>query len=197
MPHHNRCIRFFHDISIRDVRLARRRNDAARTAPRPRRAIMIYRASLLLTALSLPAHAQQPIIYPSKGQSAEQQQKDQGECMAWAQQTTGVNPAAVAQSLAADQPQSDTGFLQDERVQGAVVGAAGGAAIGAIAGGHAGKGAGIGALVGTLAGGAHREHKSEEAQARTRANQQQAQQSVATYNRAYGACLEGRGYTVR
>ena len=196
MPHDNRCIRFFRDISIRNVRLAGRRNDATRTAPRPR-AIMIYRASLLVAALSLPAHAQQPIIYPSKGQSAEQQQKDQGECMAWAQQTTGVNPAAVAQSLAADQPQSDTGFLQDERVQGAVVGAAGGAAIGAIAGGHAGKGAGIGALVGTLAGGAHREHKSDEAQARTRANQQQAQQSVATYNRAYGACLEGRGYTVR
>ena len=179
------------------VRLARRRKDASRTAPQPPRAIMIYRASPLIAALSLPAHAQQPIIYPSKGQSAEQQQKDQGECMAWAQQTTGVNPAAVAQGLAADQPQSDTGFFQDERVQGAVVGAAGGAAIGAIAGGHAGKGAGIGAIVGTLAGGAHREHKSDEAQARTRANQQQAQQSVATYNRAYGACLEGRGYTVR
>jgi len=34
-------------------------------------------------------------------------------------------------------------------------------------------------------------------QARTHANQQQAQQALATYNRAYGACLEGRGYTVR
>ena len=73
------------------------------------------------------------------------------------------------------------------------MGAAGGAAIGAIAGGHAGKGAGIGAIVGTLAGGAHREHKSDEAQARTRADQQQAQQSLAIYSRAYGACLEGRG----
>ena len=77
-----------------------------------------------------------------------------------------------------------------------MVGALGGAGIGAIAGNNAGKGAAIGAI-GTLAGGASHEHKAEEAQARTRADHQQAQQSLAAYNRAYGACLEGRGYTVR
>jgi hypothetical protein len=26
------------------------------------------------------AHAQQPLIYPAKGQTADQQNKDQGEC---------------------------------------------------------------------------------------------------------------------
>ena len=47
-----------------------------------------YPAALLVVfALPLPAYAQQPIIYPSKGQSAEQQLKDQSECTTWAQQT--------------------------------------------------------------------------------------------------------------
>jgi hypothetical protein len=152
--------------------------------------------AVLVAALALSAYAQQPIIYPSKGQSAEQQQKDQGECMAWAQQTTGVNPAALAQSLA-DQRQPRTTLAENDLLRGAAVGALGGAAIGAISGNKAGKGAAIGAVVGTVAGGARQHDKDEAAQAQTQANQQQAQQALATYNRAYGACLEGRGYTVR
>ena len=156
-----------------------------------------YPASVLVAALSLQAYAQQPIVYPSKGQSAEQQQRDQGECMAWAQQTTGVNPTAVAQGLANQPPPPQRGPLEDERLQGALVGALGGMAIGAIAGNKAGKGAAIGAVVGTVAGGVHQQQKDEAAQAQTYANQQQAQQALASYNRAYAACLEGRGYTVK
>jgi hypothetical protein len=154
-------------------------------------------ALLVAFALPLPAYAEQPIIYPSKGQSAEQQQKDQGECMGWAQQTTGVNPMAVAQGLANQPARQEHGPLEDERLQGAVVGALGGAAIGALAGGKAGKGAAIGAVVGTVAGGAHQQQKTDAAQAQTYATQQQAQQALAVYNRAYAACLEGRGYTVK
>jgi hypothetical protein len=154
-------------------------------------------ALLVAFALPLPAYAEQPIIYPSKGQSAEQQQKDQGECMGWAQQTTGVNPMAVAQGLANQPARQEHGPLEDERLQGAVVGALGGAAIGALAGGKAGKGAAIGAVVGTVAGGAHQQQKTDAAQAQTYATQQQGQQALAVYNRAYAACLEGRGYTVK
>jgi hypothetical protein len=154
-------------------------------------------APVLVAALSLQAYAQQAIVYPSRGQSAEQQQKDQGECMAWAQQTTGVNPATVAQGLADQPPPPQRTALEDERLQGALVGALGGMAIGAISGNNAGKGAAIGAVVGTVAGGVHQERKDQAVQARTHANQQQAQQALATYNRAYAACLEGRGYTVR
>ena len=137
------------------------------------------------------------IVYPSKGQSAEQQQRDQGECMAWAQQTTGVNPTAIAQGLGQSAPTAAARSFEDERLQGAVVGALGGTAIGAIAGSKAGKGAAIGAVVGTVAGGVHQQQKYDEAQAQTYANQQQAQQALASYDRAYGACLEGRGYTVK
>ena len=53
--------------------------------------------------------------------------------MAWAQQTTGANPTAVAQGLANQPPAPERGPLEDERVQGAVVGALGVAAIGGIA----------------------------------------------------------------
>jgi uncharacterized protein YcfJ len=150
-------------------------------------------APILVAALSVPADAQQPIIYPSKGQTPEQQQKDQGECAAWAKQTTGVDPAAVAQSQAA-QPAAPG--PQGERVAGAARGAVGGAAIGAIAG-DTGKGAAIGAVAGTMAGGARQRRKAEAAQAQAQANQQQAQQALATYNRAFGACLEGRGYVIK
>jgi hypothetical protein len=72
----------------------------------------------------------------------------------------------------------------------------GGAAIGAIAG-DTGKGAAIGAVAGTMAGGARQRRKAEAAQAQAQANQQQAQQALATYNRAFGACLEGRGYVIK
>lgn len=37
-----------------------------------------------------------PIPYPAKGQSAAQQQKDDGQCYAWAKSQTGIDPAAVA-----------------------------------------------------------------------------------------------------
>jgi OmpA family protein len=142
------------------------------------------------TALSLAAMAiaQQPIIYPAKGQSPQQQSLDEGECYVWAKQATGIDPVALAATPVQGQKQSSAGTA----VGGAAVGAAGGAAIGAIAG-NAGKGAGIGAVVG-LMGGMHRAKENQAA-----ANQQaQAgrQQQLNTYYRAQAACLEGRGYTV-
>jgi hypothetical protein len=153
------------------------------------------RSALLVAALlaSAGAGAQQPIIYPAKGQTPEQQAKDQGECSAWATQTTGVNPAQLAQQ-AASQPTASG--PQGERAKGAVGGAAGGAIIGAIAG-DAGKGAAIGAATGVMVGGA-RQRRTAQAQAQQQqASQQQIQASLNTYNRAYGACLEGRGYTIK
>lgn len=129
-----------------------------------------------------------PIVYPARGQTAQQQQADQGECHGWAVQNTGIDPARVASTA----PQVST-EPQGERARGAVRGAVGGAAIGAIAG-DTGKGAGIGAVVGTVRGG--REARSNQAAAQQRANSQQ-QAQINTYYRAYGACLEGRGYTVK
>lgn len=144
---------------------------------------------LLNFAVGMGVAVAAPVIYPAKGQTAQQQQGDQGECHAWAVQTTGIDPAQVA---AAPPPQaaSEPG---GERLRGAARGAVGGAAIGAIAG-DTGKGAGIGAVVGTMAGG-HRARQNQAASQQQARTQQQSQ--VNTYYRAYAACLEGRGYTVK
>ena len=145
---------------------------------------------LFVTAM-LPAavRAQEAFVYPQKGQSAEQQAKDKGECAQWATGQTGFNPAAAPPPAAQAAP---TGGA----VKGAARGAVAGAAVGAIAG-DAGKGAAIGATAGG-AGGAMRKRDNQkvaEQQNQQQAAQQDAQR--AEYNRAVGACLEGRGYSVK
>jgi len=79
-------------------------------------------------------------------------------------------------------------------------GAFGGAALGAIGGaigGDAGKGAAIGAGVGALFGGFRRMRAMEEEQAQMANYQAQTAQATGGFSRAYGACLQGRGYTVQ
>jgi hypothetical protein len=136
------------------------------------------------------AEAQKPIVYPAKEQSVQQQQKDQTECEAWAKQTTGVDPVAVAQ---APTPPPGSTVGGGQRLSGAARGAAGGALIGAIAG-DAGTGAGVGAVVGTMAGG--RRARQQQAQQQQQAEAQK-QQTINTYNRAFAACMEGRGYAIQ
>ena len=144
-----------------------------------------------------PVFAQDPIIYPNKGQSAEQQEKDKFECYTWAKGQTGFDPMQVPTATA---PPPAQGGSQANAVRGAAGGALAGVAIGAIAG-DAGKGAAIGAASGALIGGMRRREKQLQQQ---NAEQQWANEQTANYanqrnnyNRAYGACLEGRGYTVK
>jgi len=153
----------------------------------------ILRISIGIAALSLAssAMAQAPVIYPAKGQSPQQQASDDGACHAWAKQTTGIDPLAAAQTPPPAPSGPATGG--GERVGGAARGALGGLAIGAIAG-DAGEGAAIGAVVGTMAGG-HRARQNQAAQQQQVQSQQQ--QQLQTYYRAYGACMEGRGYTIK
>ena len=147
-------------------------------------------AAIALLVLCTGALAQKPAVYPAKGQSPKQQQKDQGQCNSWAKSNTGVDPAKLAPPAQAQGAAVGGG----ERARGAARGAVGGAAIGAITGGYAGKGAGAGAVVGTMAGG-HRARQNQAAQ-----NQQaqgQHHEQLNTYYRAFGACMEGRGYTIK
>src|SRR5712675_814716 len=95
--------------------------------------------AIVLAAVTSVALAQKPIVYPAKGQNAQQQKKDDGECLAWAKQNTGIDPAAA--SAPAPQ-QSGPAVGGGERVKGAARGAVGGAVIGGIAG-DAGTGAGV------------------------------------------------------
>lgn len=142
---------------------------------------------LMASIAGWPAWAQKPSVYPGKGQSADKQSSDDAQCLAWAKQDTGIDPAAVAAA-----PAPTTG-PQGERLRGAARGAVAGGVIGGITG-DAGKGAGVGATVGVLAGG-RRSRQNQAAQAQ--GAQASKDQAIATYYRAYGACMQGRGYTVK
>ena len=154
------------------------------------RAMQLFLGMAVLL-FAFTAQAQKPIVYPAKGQSMQQQSQDEAQCLAWGKQSTGIDPAAVASSPAPQQTGPAVGGGQ--RVGGAARGAAGGAALGAIAG-DAGKGAAAGAIVGTMAGG--RRARQQQA-AQNQQAQAQQQDMLQTYYRAYGACMEGRGYTIK
>jgi hypothetical protein len=150
---------------------------------------------LLLYALPIGlVHAQDLIVYPAKGQSAQQMDKDKGECTTWAKQQTGVDPVVLAQKSAAQPPAAAP---KGERLKGAAKGAAAGAVVGEIAHDDAGKGAATGAAVGVVAGGAKQRQKAQAQQQTQQQQQAQTQQSLDKYNKAYSACLEGKGYTVK
>ena len=148
----------------------------------------IFRTTIGATALLFSLTAAAQIVYPAQGQSPELQQRDQGECQVWATQNTGVDPAVLAQTPPAQTSSTGGG----ERVRGAAGGALGGLAIGAIAG-NAGKGAAIGAVTGTMIGG--RQARKNQAAAQ-QYDHSQRQQMMDTWNRAVGACMTARGYTV-
>jgi hypothetical protein len=143
----------------------------------------------LAIAAPLPSLGQQIYAYPTKGQTPEQQTRDQQECIGWAVQQVGTSP------YSSNKGSGGSGSSGGTVAGGMVRGAAGGAALGAVGGaiaGNAGKGAAIGAGTGALFGGV-KQHSN-----RKRNNQSnQGQQSNAAYQRALGACLQGRGYSVQ
>jgi hypothetical protein len=142
-------------------------------------------ACLLLTAASLAASAQQ-FAYPAKGQSPDQQKKDEAECGSWAVKQTGFDPAKPPPAPAAQAPVTGSGAR--------VKGAAAGAVIGGATGGDAGDSALAGAAVGGIA------KRNANRKAAAQQDQAAAQQTAAgqdAYTKARGACLEGKGYTVK
>jgi hypothetical protein len=124
-------------------------------------------------------HAQQ-FVYPAKGQSPQKQKSDEAACYQWAVQQTGFDPAKPAAAPA--QPTGPTGAR--------VRGAAAGATVGAITGNDRSDAAVAGAVG---AASAQRGQKRQQA----RAQEQQTTQQQASFQKARGACLEGRGYTVK
>jgi len=153
-----------------------------------------------------PAAAPKPaslgfFVYPGSGQDAAKQGQDESECYAWARQQTGIDPtAAPTQAAAAEAPKGGA-------VKGAARGAARGAAVGAVSderhvGDEGSLDAGEGAAAGAVAGAARgrqaqkKAEKQAEGQAKQAAATQDAQ-AKETFKKAWGACLEGRGYSVK
>ncbi|MFK5856045.1 MAG: glycine zipper domain-containing protein [Bacteroidota bacterium] len=132
-------------------------------------------------------------VFPAKGQTQDQQNKDESDCYTWAVQQSGydpINPTVVQAQQVQTGPDGSA-------IRGSAKGALTGAAIGAISG-DAGKGASIGAIGGAVLG--HRRgrmRKSMEQAGADEAAGQQSQNLVEGFKKAFSVCLEGKGYTVK
>ena len=144
----------------------------------------------------------QVFVYPSGGQTATQLDRDRYECHVWAVRQSGYDPSLPdlaphqrVEVVAMPPPGTST-----------LAGAATGAIIGAAVSNpyHSGDGAAVGAVAGAVLGAAADSARVQEA---SRINQAyrnddarlQAirEEQASAYRRAIGACLEGRGYTVK
>ncbi|MPY72864.1 MAG: hypothetical protein GEU87_01255 [Alphaproteobacteria bacterium] len=163
------------------------------TAPRSGPILVVAATLASLSLFAPPAWAQSaPIIYPSAGQSLEQQASDEAACRTWGQQQTGVYPGQSAPSYSSSTSQQAGAPVLGGAARGAALGAVGGA----IAG-DAGKGAAIGAGVGATAGLMRRgQQRRQQASANDQA-QAQYQADLGRFNQAFSACMQGRKYTVR
>lgn len=157
----------------------------------------VLTAAVITVLASGAALAQQPFIYPTKGQTPQQLEFDKGQCYTWAVQQSGYDPANPPPANAPPPMQSQN---QGGQVAGGMFGGALlGAGIGSISG-NAGEGAAIGALFGGIrrARMQKEEQQQQQQQQAAYAQQQQAYQGqgLNNYQRAFGACMNGRGYNV-
>lgn len=132
-------------------------------------------------------------VFPSNSQNKEQQDADEYACFKWAKEQTGVDPLNPPEVQAEQVDRSPDGTA----VRGAAGGAAAGAAIGAIAG-DAGKGAAIGAVAGGLRGRRAKVVGDEiEQQQNNAAAAAATEEMMNNFKKAFSACMEGKGYTVK
>lgn len=143
--------------------------------------------------------AQDVYVYPARNQSDEQMGRDKEECHDWAVKQTGVDPEKVA-TEALDQP---SGSPPSSGAGSGLGGAGFGAARGAMSGDAAAgaiRGVGIGRLVHAIRARRQMEEQHQASQQQDQASLQEHQQRkslLQNYDRAFGACLTGRGYTVQ
>jgi hypothetical protein len=154
----------------------------------------------IAAAVQQVKQATKMIVYPAKGQSADQQATDERECYVWSQQQTGIDPMAAgpnADSAAAASADKMDSATTGAAVGGAARGAAGGAIIGGITG-DAGEGAAVGAVAGAVSG-RRAKKKAEKQAAQQGAAQAQgiSAERMATFKKGMAACLNGRAYTVQ
>ncbi len=144
--------------------------------------------------------------FPQKGQTAEQQKTDETFCSQWSTQQTGINPAVLKyqqEEVQAVQQQASATVQASQPSAGrrVVKTAARGAALGGIANSMddgAGKGAALGATVGLMkAKDAKQEQQVAGVVDNANAKTQKVQADTQTYLKAYSACMEGKGYSIR
>jgi hypothetical protein len=146
-------------------------------------------------------------VYPTKGQTAEQQSTDEAACYNWAVQNTGSDPFALQKQTQQQQQQAQQAQQQIAQAgkgagaRGAVGGAAVGALIGEVASDDAGKGAAWGALAGAVIARRRTERAKAEASQEVEQQSEQAQQATAeqidNFKKAFSVCLEAKNYMVK
>src|SRR5215472_1982736 len=139
---------------------------------------------IFAAATGATAQTSRPYIYPSKGQTEDQQNRDKYECDQWAVSQSGFDPSNPSPTS------SNSQQAQGRAAGGAARGAAVGAVGGAIAG-DPGERAASGAARGGVFGVIRRRRERNQAEQ----DQQQAQAADASgqesYNRAFSACMQG------
>src|SRR5262245_48646752 len=155
-----------------------------------RKPIIVLVTTLLAAVGSGSRAAEDVYVYPAKGQSDKQQARDQEECHDWAVKQTGVDPVKLAEATSETQGSTGGGPLK-EAVGGAGLGALRGSITGE-SGEMAGRGVGMGGVFGAIRA---RRAMQQQHEAQTQTRQDQEAQ-LGKYDRAYKACLTGRGYTV-
>src|ERR1700761_4711179 len=147
-----------------------------------------------------PTPQTQVMVYPARGQTPEQQERDRYECHVWAVQQTGFDPSAPGV------PSSERVMVEPANPPGTgtAVGAIAGAILGAVIAGPRNAGAGLllggvtGAAVGTASDAnaqAQANYEQQRLDAGYNASAAQGAQRAANYRRAITACLDARGYT--
>ena len=153
------------------------------------------------------AAAMNVYVFPSAGQTSQQQSIDESACYNWAVQNTGSDPFALQKQSQQEQQQAQQTQQQIAQAGkgagavGAVGGAAAGALIGGITGHDAGAAAGWGALAGAVIARRRTAHTKEEASEQAAQQSQQAQQATAeqidNFKKAFSVCLEAKKYLVK
>ena len=146
-------------------------------------------ALIVFFALAPLAQAQEFFVFPNEGQSQDQQDMDEFQCLRIARDRTGFDPMATPTAT------SRAPETQGGAVGGAARGALLGTAVGAIAG-NTGRGAGAGAAAGGLLGGMRRRDSNRQQQQWAQEEAGNYQRDRNNWTRAFTACMESRGYTV-
>ena len=147
--------------------------------------------SIMAVLLSASVAAAEPVAYPAKGQSSDQQNRDEYECHESAQKETGVDPVALAEQTTAPSSSGSKSGL-GSGLPGAGIGAMRGAADG-DAGAGALHGAGMGRLIAVV----RSRRQMEKQQDATSTQNADLRAQLDKYDSSYSTCLTGRGYSVK
>jgi len=169
--------------------------------------VLPYSASIAQDTGKTLAATLDVFVFPTEGQAADQQSKDEAECYSWAANNTQSDPFQLQkendqkQAQAEQQVEQTQAATQGAGAKGAVKGAAAGALIGEVTGGDAGDSAVMGAAAVGIA--SRRRARSANQQTQQQAAQQSAsseqatEEQVGNFKKAFSVCLEAKDYMVK